>query len=277
VSIAEAGAGEAAERLEALAENLAGRGFHAHVMQAHGQVCACVSNRSAPQLSKTIYAAPAADGSWWFWWSWADRIALVSDIETAAFKISYLLSPMQTTDPTQPVHDGMPFPPSHHGHHSAGGWPLRAGLELGPLPGAAPSARAHAKQVLWEWGQAELADDVGVVVTELITNAVVASRRLPSWPPVRLWLVSDDRLVLVLVGDASQRPPLQLDPGLDADGGRGLRLVVAALSSRWGWYPAASMGTAKVVWAEWDCSSRGEDTDSGAGPSPQAGGSGGGR
>lgn len=93
MSIADTSAGEAAERLEALAQNLTGRGFHAHVMEAHGQICACVSNQSAPQLSETVYAAPAADGSWWFWWSWADRIAPVADIETAAFKVSYLLTP----------------------------------------------------------------------------------------------------------------------------------------------------------------------------------------
>lgn len=179
--------------------------------------------------------------------------------------------PMQTTDPTQPISDVVPFPPSHHGHYSARGWPLRTGLELGPLPGAVPCARAHARQVLWEWGQAALADDVGAVVTELVTNAVAASRQLPSWPPVRLWLGSDTKLVLVLVGDASQRPPLQLDPALDSDGGRGLRLVVAALTSRWGWYPATGTRTAKVVWAEWDCAPHGLDPNSGAAPPPHGG------
>jgi hypothetical protein len=93
VSITDASAAEATRQLEALAENLTNRGFHAHVIRAHGQTCTCVSNRSAPQLCESIYAAPAADGSWWFWWAWADRIAPVSDVEAAAFKIAYLLTP----------------------------------------------------------------------------------------------------------------------------------------------------------------------------------------
>jgi hypothetical protein len=92
VSIIDASAGDAARQLEALAENLTGRGLHAHVLRAHGQICARVSSRAASQHSETVYAAPAADGSWWFWWSWADRIAPVSHIEAAAFKIAYLLT-----------------------------------------------------------------------------------------------------------------------------------------------------------------------------------------
>jgi hypothetical protein len=178
---------------------------------------------------------------------------------------------MQTTDPAQPAGVEVPFSPSHHGHHAARRWPLRTGLELGPLPGAVPSARAHAQQVLWEWGQAALAEDAGVVVTELMTNAVVASRRLPSLPPVRLWLASDARLVLALVGDASQRRPVQLNPAPDSDGGRGLRLVVTALASRWGWYPATHAGLAKVVWAEWNCPSPGRNTSAGAASQPHGG------
>lgn len=83
----------AAAQLGALAENLEARGFTAHVTQAGGRACAGVANRSVPQLSETVHAAPAEDGTWWFWWSWADRIAPVSEVETAAFKIAYVLTP----------------------------------------------------------------------------------------------------------------------------------------------------------------------------------------
>ena len=149
----------------------------------------------------------------------------------------------------------VPVPPCHHGHRSTGQWPLRTGLDLGPLPGAAPCARAHVQTVLWEWGRAGLSDDAGLVVTELITNAIKASRDLPTdapMPPVRLWLAAEPAtgLVLALVGDASPQPPVHLDPDPDAASGRGLRLV-AAMSGRWGWYPANAAGTVKVVWAEW--------------------------
>jgi hypothetical protein len=40
-----------------------------------------------------VYAAPAEDGSWWLWWSWADQLAPIDEIDTAAFKIAYVLTP----------------------------------------------------------------------------------------------------------------------------------------------------------------------------------------
>ncbi len=166
---------------------------------------------------------------------------------------------MQMTNPAQRVGSLVPVPPTHHGHRSACRWPLRTGLDLGPLPGAVPCGRAHAQQVLWEWGHPELSDDAGLVVSELITNAIRATRDLVphSGAPVRLWLASDTELILVLVGDANPRPPLRTDAGPDADSGRGLHLV-EALSNGWGWYPANAAGTVKVVWAEWGISSGGQ-------------------
>jgi len=86
----------------------------------------------------------------------------------------------------------------------ADNWLLHSFLELGALPGAVPSARLHARQVLWEWGRAKLTDSAELVVTELLTNAVNASQ----WPqPVRLWLRSDRTRLLVLVWDANPHPP----------------------------------------------------------------------
>ncbi len=84
---------QAVAQLGALAENLAGRGFTAHVIQAGTRACISVANRSVPQLSEIVYTAPAHDGAWWFWWSWAERIAPVNEVETAAFKIAYVLTP----------------------------------------------------------------------------------------------------------------------------------------------------------------------------------------
>jgi hypothetical protein len=114
-----------------------------------------------------------------------------------------------------------------------------------------PCARAHVRQLLWEWGRAELAGDAGIVVSELVTNAVVATAGLrPTVAPLLVWLGSDTRCVLAAVADASPRPPVRLDTSPDAEGGRGLALV-AAFSSRWGWHPATAAGLVKVVWAEW--------------------------
>jgi hypothetical protein len=84
---------QAAEQLEALAEDVQKRGFLAHVVPGGRYASVTVVNRSLPQLSEAVYAAPSEDGSWWFWWSWADRLAPIDDVDAAAFKIAYVLTP----------------------------------------------------------------------------------------------------------------------------------------------------------------------------------------
>jgi anti-sigma regulatory factor (Ser/Thr protein kinase) len=129
-------------------------------------------------------------------------------------------------------------------------WPLRASLPLGPALSAAGCARAWAAEVLWEWGLSALADTVRLVVSELVANAVTASRAMDGGPfPVRFWLLSDGKRLSIVVWDACTAPPAQLDPAEDVEAGRGLMLV-AALSARWGWYPAAwDRIEGKAVWA----------------------------
>ncbi len=142
------------------------------------------------------------------------------------------------------------IPPFHHGHDLEH-WPLRDTLTLGVPADAVPLARAHLRQLLSGWGRAELSPDASVVVSELVTNAVAASReQRPAAAPVLIWLGSDSCCLLLAVADVSPRPPVRLDLGVDAEGGRGLALV-EALSSRWGWHPASITGLKKVVWAEW--------------------------
>jgi anti-sigma regulatory factor (Ser/Thr protein kinase) len=130
-------------------------------------------------------------------------------------------------------------------------WPIQSHLELRALPTAVPCARLHAKQVLWEWDMGAFAESVELVVSELVTNAVRASRALEHVPPVRLQLSSDKARVLVEVWDGSHRPPLQAGigetPALDEKSGRGLFLV-AAISTEWDWYRSPEC-TGKVVWA----------------------------
>jgi hypothetical protein len=48
----------------------------------------------------------------------------------------------------------------------------------GAFPSAVPCARMHARQIVWEWGLAALAEPVELVVSELITNAVRACEGL---------------------------------------------------------------------------------------------------
>jgi anti-sigma regulatory factor (Ser/Thr protein kinase) len=141
-------------------------------------------------------------------------------------------------------------PPFHHGHDLEH-WPLRDTLVLRALADVVPLARAHLRQLLSGWGWAELSPDAGVVVSELVTNAVAASAGLrPAAAPVLVWLGSDSDCLLLAVADVSPRPPVRLNLGPDAEGGRGLALV-EALSGRWGWHPTTITGLKKVVWAEW--------------------------
>ena len=152
------------------------------------------------------------------------------------------------------IHDAAAYrrqfhPPTTATTWSTGRCTTRSPSEL--LADAVPLARAHLRQLLSGWGRAELSPDASVVVSELVTNAVAASReRRPAAAPVLVWLGSDSRCLLLAVADGSPRPPVRLDLGPDAEGGRGLALV-EALSSRWGWHPASITGLKKVVWAEW--------------------------
>lgn len=69
---------------------------------------------------------------------------------------------------------------------------MRDSMTFGALDSAVPSARAHLRQILWEWDCADLSQNAGVVISELVTNAVIASAGLrPTIPPVYMWLGSE--------------------------------------------------------------------------------------
>ena len=142
------------------------------------------------------------------------------------------------------------IPPCRHGHDLQR-WPLRDTLILGAAADAVPTARAHLRQLLSRWGQAELSPDVSVVASELVTNSVAASAGLrPAAAALMVWLGSDGYVLVLAVADASPHPPVRLSLGPDAERGRGLALV-EALSNRWGWHPASNTGLRKLTWAEW--------------------------
>jgi anti-sigma regulatory factor (Ser/Thr protein kinase) len=113
-------------------------------------------------------------------------------------------------------------------------WPLGTVLVLGPLPGAVPCARLHARLVSAEWGLGRLSGIAELLVSELVTNAVRVSAQMPDRPPVRLQLRSDGTRLLVLVSDASPEPPVRKDAAPGEESGRGL-VLVDELSDRWGW------------------------------------------
>ena len=181
-----------------------------------------------------IVAEESVPGPAWHWKT--DRRRVTSEMDTRGYCQDRLAS-------------GSTVPPSHHGHDLEH-WPLRDTLMLEALADAVPLARAHLRQLLSGWCRTELSPDAGVVVSELVTNAVVASARLRPAAPVLVWLGTDRHCLLLAVADVSPQPPMRLDVWPDAEGGRGLALV-EALSGRWGWHPATIAGMKKVVWAEW--------------------------
>ena len=125
--------------------------------------------------------------------------------------------------------------------------PPRAHLDLGAVLTAPGCARAWTREILWEWGAAELADAAELVAGELVTNSVIACAGLDQ-AGIRLVLTLDKGELAILVRDCHPGVPLAVQPGADDEGGRGL-LIVEHLSDRCGWYPLSDPEPAKVTWA----------------------------
>lgn len=102
-------------------------------------------------------------------------------------------------------------------------------------------ARSAAAQRAVELGRAELSSDAALVVSELVTNALLHAGGCTG-----IAVIEITGGVRVEVRDGSHLPPMFGRPSEDTLTGRGLRLV-AAVASRWG---ADDNGEGKVVWAE---------------------------
>jgi anti-sigma regulatory factor (Ser/Thr protein kinase) len=118
-------------------------------------------------------------------------------------------------------------------------------FELEPDARAAARARQLAREILGDRVDEEFLDGVCLVVSELVTNAVLhAGRRLT----LSVGLDERDKGVRIEVGDPSPAPVVPRSYSEDSGTGRGL-ILVEALSDRWG-VDAISGGAGKTVWAE---------------------------
>ncbi|AGK79732.1 SpoIIE family protein phosphatase [Streptomyces microflavus] len=111
---------------------------------------------------------------------------------------------------------------------------------LEPEDAAPGRARRLARRALSRWGLDEMSDEVELLVSEVVTNAVRYAER-----PVTLRLLRTD-ILRCEVGDDSPQLPRQRRARETDEGGRGLFLV-NRLARRWG---ATRLSTGKVVWFE---------------------------
>jgi hypothetical protein len=86
-----------------------------------------------------------------------------------------------------------------------------------------------------------------MVISELMTNAVVHSDDRRRDEQIEVVIEFSERQIHIEVLDHNPRPPVQRDIGGDAPSGRGLS-IVDALSSAWGWDPINGVG--KRVWCD---------------------------
>ncbi|MDH6125768.1 SpoIIE family protein phosphatase [Kitasatospora sp. GP82] len=107
----------------------------------------------------------------------------------------------------------------------------------GPLPSR---ARRFTRATLESWGLSSLSDFAELMVSELVTNAL-----LHAESPRRLRLFRD-RTLTVEVADSGGPPPRVRASAAEDEGGRGMHLV-SELAHRWGTRPTKD---GKVVWAE---------------------------
>ncbi|MEO5875579.1 MAG: hypothetical protein ABIS86_20465 [Streptosporangiaceae bacterium] len=78
--------------LERLGDELVGRGLRVRLAVPLGTAPSLhVMNPNASALTENILAEYGPDG-WWYWWSWAERIAAADDIGVAANRVAQVLA-----------------------------------------------------------------------------------------------------------------------------------------------------------------------------------------
>src|SRR4051812_25491277 len=114
-------------------------------------------------------------------------------------------------------------------------------IQLDPDGESVATARGFVDDCLARWGLSDQADDVQLIVDELVTNAICHSRG-----PVTLAIGRRPSRIVVQVLDPSPDSPETESTDVLADSGRGL-LLVEQLADDWGTTPVPE---GKRVWAE---------------------------
>jgi anti-anti-sigma regulatory factor len=119
--------------------------------------------------------------------------------------------------------------------------PRRYWRRLPSSPAAAALARSTVVAACRAWRLEHLSDRAELIVTELVSNAIVHAKT-----EMELLVVLREPFLNISLGDGNPAPArlLTSDPS-DPAGGRGL-ILVEALATRWGCLPTRN---GKVVWA----------------------------
>ncbi len=182
--------------------------------------------RSRDEIGQTARAASAAQLAGKIGGGWLTLAAEMAGLTTGGWR--------PAPDPSRPAPASMP---------------RVATRTLSADAGSVHAARDFTVATLRRWGTAERSQDIALVVSELLTNALRhalpgSGDSRPRWP-IRLGLLQPGSGVLCAVADPSRTAPVLQARGSLAETGRGLHLI-CALSDQWGFTPS---DTGKVVWA----------------------------
>jgi anti-sigma regulatory factor (Ser/Thr protein kinase) len=120
-------------------------------------------------------------------------------------------------------------------------------VDYAPLPRNVTLARRRAARLAVDWGFHSRAGDVGVVTSELITNALLHGSLRDRL--IRVRLAATGATLRVEVSDPrGERQPVPREAACEDQFGRGLTLV-GMLADDWGVHPR--LGVGKTVWAQW--------------------------
>jgi anti-sigma regulatory factor (Ser/Thr protein kinase) len=114
-------------------------------------------------------------------------------------------------------------------------------LDLPPEPKSATRARSLTREYLQSSCPPEAIEVAALLVTELVTNAVLHART-----PIVVVVDSSPGVVFLAVNDGSGVDPIAREYSVDAATGRGIKLV-RELSTRWG---VERSDDGKRVWCE---------------------------
>ena len=116
--------------------------------------------------------------------------------------------------------------------------------------GSVRVAREFTLTTLYRWGLAGRSEDIAIVVSELLTNALRHALPGSGGPQpqraIRLGMIHHEPCVLCAVADPGRAAPVLRAPASLAETGRGLQ-IIGALSDTWGYTTLSDTG--KVVWA----------------------------